>query len=244
MTELGYIFLGALVGSLAGPLIHHVAVQAGADAPFDDWHPQCRRCGTARRSLVAPCDTCGLGIRRILLTSALSAGVSAGAVWALGTQLTTVVFVGFVAVTCSLILTDLDHKRIPNRITYKAIPLLGVALALGALADGTVDQMPRALLAMVAFTGFFFFVYIIARGGFGFGDVKLAILLGLFLGFLGWEYVIIGGMLTALLGALAAVVVLLATRASGRSEFPYGPPMIVGAWISIIFGSLIAPILL
>jgi len=142
----------------------------------------------------------------------------------------------FVAMSATLLLTDLDHKRIPNRITYPGTPIAAVLLMAGAALDGTASLIPRALAAAAVYTLSFFVVYLVARGGFGFGDVKLAVSLGLFTGFLGWDRLLLSGMLTAAAGGVIALLAILFGRAGARTEIPYGPPMIIGALGAIIFG--------
>ncbi|MDH5373529.1 MAG: A24 family peptidase, partial [Acidimicrobiia bacterium] len=74
------------------------------------------------------------------------------------------------------------------------------------------------------------------RGGFGFGDVKLAFLLGMFATYRGWEHLIVGVFLAFFIGGLVAIG-LLATRRKGRKDsVPFGPSLVMGAWIGIVYG--------
>ncbi|CAN5894750.1 hypothetical protein BH23ACT5_BH23ACT5_19700 [soil metagenome] len=143
-----------------------------------------------------------------------------------------------------LFLTDVDHKRIPNRITYPGTPLAAALLVTGAVIDGTAAHLGRALAAAAVYTGALFLVYLVSRGGFGFGDVKLAVPLGLFLGFLGWSHLVVAAFATAFLGGIFAVAAVVGGGAGGKSEIPYGPPMIIGAWVAIIGGPELAAWLL
>jgi leader peptidase (prepilin peptidase) / N-methyltransferase len=238
-----HVALSAVAGLLAGPLIHHVAVQAGADLPFGVGAGVCRRCG-APNSLLASCSSCGLRITRAIATALLTSILSGLIAMALGPVWVLIPYLGFAAMTVALFLTDVDHKRIPNRITYPGTPLLAGLLMLGAVGDGTLSSFPRALLGALAYAGFFGMVYLVARGGFGFGDVKLAVSLGLFTGFLGWDRLLLAGMATAAVGGLVALAAVLGGSAGAKSEIPYGPPMIVGTWISIIGGERLVQMLL
>ena len=233
-----HVALSALAGLVAGPVVHHVAVQAGADLPFAFSASVCRRCG-ARARLLNRCPSCGLGTTRPIVTS-VATGVVAGLVaWSIGPRWVLGAYLWFVAMTVALFLTDIDHKRIPNRITYPGTPIGALLLAAGAAIDGTSTALPRALFGAVVFGGFFLLVFVLARGGFGFGDVKLAVLFGLFTAFLSWIHLFLAGMATAALGGIAALGALLG-GAGAKSELPYGPPMILGAWASIVWGSALA----
>jgi leader peptidase (prepilin peptidase) / N-methyltransferase len=86
-------------------------------------------------------------------------------------------------------------------------------------------------------------------GGMGFGDVKLAGLLGLYLGWLGWSSVWVGAFAGFLLGGLAGGGLLLAGRANRRTTIPFGPAMLAGALLALFvtgpvaawYGSLLSP---
>jgi leader peptidase (prepilin peptidase)/N-methyltransferase len=77
-------------------------------------------------------------------------------------------------------------------------------------------------------------------GGMGFGDVKLAGVLGLFLGFLGWPELVVGTFSAFVLGGLFSIALLLTRRATRKSGIPFGPWMLAGAWCGILFGAPIA----
>lgn len=225
----------AVVGFVLGPMVHHVAVTAGADLPFKPlWQAYGPLFGGgARRAPTRAWITSAAhGILWGLFTWAT------GFVWVLGAHL-------FLAsMTLALFITDLDHKRIPNRITYPGTPFAALLLGLGAIGDGAIGAFPRALWGALVYSGVLFVVYLAARGGFGFGDVKLAIPLGLFLGFEGWGSLYAGGLITALLGALIALVVVAVGRGNAKAEIPYGPPMILGAWVALIGGTAVTDLVL
>jgi leader peptidase (prepilin peptidase)/N-methyltransferase len=148
-------------------------------------------------------------------------------------------FVAFGAATLALTLIDLDHQLIPNRVLFPSIGIAGGVLAIGAVTDGASSALLRGVAGGIAyFLGLLAFA-LIARGGFGMGDVKLALLLGLFLGYVGWGELALGAVLAVLLGGIASVL-LLVSRTKGRdSKFAYGPYLVIGAWIAIIWGEQI-----
>jgi leader peptidase (prepilin peptidase)/N-methyltransferase len=72
-------------------------------------------------------------------------------------------------------------------------------------------------------------------GGLGFGDVKLAGVLGLLLGWLGWGPVVVSVLGAFVSGGVLALILLLAGRAGRSSHIAFGPSMIVGAWVAVMF---------
>ena len=76
-------------------------------------------------------------------------------------------------------------------------------------------------------------------GGMGFGDVKLAGVIGLLLGFLGWGTLIVGAFSAFLLGGLFGIALLLVRKANRKSGIPFGPWMLAGAWLGIFIGERI-----
>lgn len=186
--------------------------------------------------MVTACPVCGLPPTRPVLTSVVNAGVWAGVAWRLGWEWTLVAYLFFIGMTVALFLTDIDHKRIPNRITYPGTLVALALLAMGSAGDGTAGALPRALAGAGVYAGILFIVYLAARGGFGFGDVKLAVPLGLFLVFDTWGRLFVAGLLTAVIGAMVALGAVVVGRAGAKTEIPYGPAMILGAWVALIGG--------
>lgn len=153
-----------------------------------------------------------------------------GPVWAIGA------FWWFIGVTVALVLTDLDHKRIPNRILYPGTVVGAVLLVVAALMDGDVNRLLPAALGGLGYFTIMLVIALIARGGFGFGDVKLSLLLGIFMGYLDWQFVGLGFFLAFFLGGVVSIL-LLVTKIKGRKDkVPFGPYLVLGAYLAIAFG--------
>lgn len=136
-----------------------------------------------------------------------------------------------------LAVIDIDCHRLPNRLTF---PLYGVGLvAFGLIALAHRDAGPfvRAVLAAAAVFAVFFVLAF--AGGVGFGDTKLAGALGLFLGPLGWSAVILGVLAGFSLGGLSAIALLIARKAGWRTEFAFGPALLLGALAVVVGGPLL-----
>ena len=149
-------------------------------------------------------------------------------------------FLVFGSVTLALGLIDLDHQLIPNRVLLPGMGIAAVWLAIGAISRGFGNDLLRGGLGALFYFLFLLVVGLLARGGFGMGDVKLALLLGLFLGYVGWDALAVGFVTAILLGGVASILVLILTRKGRGSKFAYGPYLVVGAWIGLFWGREIA----
>jgi leader peptidase (prepilin peptidase)/N-methyltransferase len=108
------------------------------------------------------------------------------------------------------------------------------------LAHGDWWSAVRGLVAMAALWSFYFALAFLYPGGMGFGDVKLAGLLGLYLGWLGWSSVLVGTFTGFLTGGLAGAVLLATRRADRRTAIPFGPAMLAGALFAIFLARPVA----
>jgi leader peptidase (prepilin peptidase)/N-methyltransferase len=73
----------------------------------------------------------------------------------------------------------------------------------------------------------------------GLGDVKLAGVLGIFLGWVGWGPLVVGSFSAFVLGGIFGVILIASKRGNRKSGIPFGPWMLVGAWIGVFFGNQI-----
>lgn len=139
------------------------------------------------------------------------------------------VYVLAVWVMVALAFIDLDVHRLPDRIQLPAYPALVVLLAGCSLATATWAPFGRALLAGVILFVVYLILALLPGGGIGFGDVKLAGLLGMLLGWQSWTHVWQATLATFLIGGVAGVALLTLRRKGARDEFAYGPAMLLGA---------------
>ena len=139
-----------------------------------------------------------------------------------------------------LAVVDLQHRLLPNRVVLPALAAGTALLLVPALADGAWDALLRAVLGAVALFAVYLTLALVSPGGLGMGDVKLAALLGLYLGWLGWAAVVLGALAGFVVQALVALVLLAARRIGLRGELPFGPAMLAGAAL-VIGGTALLP---
>jgi leader peptidase (prepilin peptidase)/N-methyltransferase len=140
------------------------------------------------------------------------------------------------AISIALAAIDLDTRRLPNAIVLPSYPVLALLLVLASALEADWWALARAGMGGAARWLLYFLVMLAKPGGMGFGDVKLAGLLGAALGWFGWGSLVVGAFSAFLLGGLFSVGLLLAGRAGRKSAIPFGPWMLLGAWIGIFVG--------
>ncbi len=143
-----------------------------------------------------------------------------------------VFFVALVAVT----VIDLEHYIVPNRIVVATLLVSVPLLVVAALVEGEWSPLRTALLGSLAAGSALLVINLISPKGMGMGDVKLALVLGLFLGWIGFGHVVLGIFLGFLLGALGGVA-LIALKVRKRSDHvPFAPFLAGGAALAVLVG--------
>ena len=142
----------------------------------------------------------------------------------------------WVVLTSALVMTDLEHKLIPNRILYPGTGITAVLLAIGSLLDQTPGRLAGALSGAALCLVGMGLLGALGRGALGMGDVKLSALLGLVCGFQE-AWLALWGILTGfLIGGAAAGVVVAAGRASRHTRIPFAPALVAGSWWCLFAG--------
>jgi leader peptidase (prepilin peptidase)/N-methyltransferase len=236
----------ALAGLLLGSFLNVVALRLPAGRGFVAGSSRCPHCDAAVRPydnvpvlswllLRGRCRSCAGPIAaRYPLVEALTA-VLLAAVVAVHLDATPQLVLGLVLVAflVPMALIDLDHRIIPNALTGPAA-LVAVVLGLALDPSGQVERLAAGALA-----GGFFLAAALARpGGMGMGDVKLAGVLGLFLG-----APVAVALLVALVAGVAVSAVIVArvgVEAGRRTAVPFGPFLALGGVAAVLAG---APVL-
>jgi len=133
---------------------------------------------------------------------------------------------------------DGQTTYLPTRIIAPMYGVAVVSILVAAWGSGDHDDLLRALIGWAIYGGSFLLFWLVFPGGWGYGDVRLAGVLGLVLGALGWPELYVGLLGGVLLGGIGGLALTLVNR-SFRKRFSYGPFMIAGALVAIAFGSAI-----
>lgn len=159
-----------------------------------------------------------------------------GGTAALGTAVEIAAFALFAVGSIALAVVDAREKLLPDRVVFPLYGVGVVGLTLAAWLEHRWTALAVALAAGAVLYGIFYAIAMF--GPLGFGDVKLAGVLGLFLGWLGIPVVYAGILLGTLVAALVAVGVIVVRRARGLNwrgyELSYGPYLLAGSWAAIV----------
>ena len=131
---------------------------------------------------------------------------------------------------------DLKTKRLPREITYTGIVLGAIALAIAAVVLDEPERIWMMALGAVIALAMMWVIYAVSRGGMGDGDVRLAPLLGMYLGWLNPGIVLPGLFFGFVAGAVVGVAMMTFDRAGRRTAVPFGPFLALGTVVAIFVG--------
>jgi leader peptidase (prepilin peptidase)/N-methyltransferase len=179
--------------------------------------------------------TTRLQILTIVATVVLfaGAGLRFGADWVVPGYL--VFFVCLVSIS----VIDSQRQIIPNYIVYPTIFASVPLLALAALIQGDWDRFGQAMLGATLAWLALFLIHMISPGGMGFGDVRLAFVLGLFLGWISLSHVVTGLFLGVVIISVVGVVLAVLRLRSLQEHIAFGPFLAVGSTLAVYFGESI-----
>ncbi|MEJ5915749.1 prepilin peptidase [Pseudokineococcus sp. 1T1Z-3] len=236
--------LGLLVGSFLNVVVHRVPAGESVVSPPS----ACPRCGHRLRArdnvpvvswllLRGRCRDCRAPISaRYPLLELATAALLALTALALGPVPELPAFLYLACVAVALAVIDVEHHRLPDRIVLPSY-VVGAVLLLGVAAlQADWWAALRTGVGLAALWLLYFALAVARPGGMGFGDVKLAGLLGMHLGYLGWAPLVVGAFAAFLLGGLVGVALLAVRRVGRRSAIPFGPFMLVGAAVGVVAG--------
>ncbi|MFD5788427.1 prepilin peptidase [Streptomyces sp. NPDC127037] len=168
----------------------------------------------------------------------VTALVCAALAWGTGTRPELAVWL--VLAPVGVLLASIDHRvhRLPDALTLPGAGAAAVLLGLAALLPEHAGSWLSALLGGLALGGFYFLLFLINPNGMSFGDVKLALSLGTVLGWYGWAVVFAGGFAGFLFGAVYGVGLVALRRAGRNASIPFGPFMLAGTLLGLLFGGL------
>lgn len=170
-------------------------------------------------------------------TGGVSTGSTSGVGGLVANLLVLIAFLWLAGISVSLALIDIDTHKLPNTIVLPSYLVGGVLLATAGILYGDLDALIRSAVGMVALWVVYFLLAMLYPGGMGFGDVKLAGVLGLYLGFVGWGALLVGAFAAFFFGGIFSLILLAMKRVGRKSGIPFGPWMLVGAWVGVFAGN-------
>jgi leader peptidase (prepilin peptidase)/N-methyltransferase len=239
--------LGLAVGSFLNVVIHRVPLGESLVRPGS----HCPDCGHEIRNrhnvpvlgwllLRGRCADCRtpISVRYPLVEAGTAAlFVAVAAKFGLSWELPAYLYLAAVAIALAAI--DLDVMRLPDKIVLPSYGVAPLLLVPAAIAEHSLHAATRGLIAAAVLYAFYWILAVLPKG-MGGGDVRLAPLLGLYLGWLGWSSVAVGAFAGFLLGGIVGAALMLARRANRKTRIPFGPYMLAGAFLAVFAAAPIA----
>lgn len=171
--------------------------------------------------------------------SALVAAVSGGLVGAaLGWSWPLVFWIPLVPIGVALAVIDWRTQLLPTKLIWPAYALTLAGVLVAWLATRDTGDVVRAFWGWLMAGGLYFLLWVVYPRGLGYGDVRLSGILGIILGYLGWGEVLTGIYAGFLLGGVGGGL-LSVLRLVKRKSFPFGPFMLVGALVGVLWGDAV-----
>lgn len=228
---------GAVAGLPAGTMLRgqvaRLSVRSG-----EPEEATCRECAAPLPGQPAlRCRHCGSWLGAPMASELITAAVLALILAKAGFQPAVAVLAYLGVVGVALAQVDLAVQRLPDRLTLPAYPAVLVLLALAAAFDDNWAAFARSLLGGLALGATYLLLGLLGAGQLGGGDIKLAGLIGLALGWIGWSTLIAGASLGFVMAAVVSLIMLAGRRISRRSMISFGPYMLCGALLAVLASS-------
>ncbi|MDT4926991.1 MAG: leader peptidase (prepilin peptidase) / N-methyltransferase [Pseudonocardiales bacterium] len=239
---------GLAVGSFLNVVIYRVPRHESIVFPASHC-PECSEPIKARHNvpvlswvaLRGRCHACkGRISRRYPLVEAGTAVLFAAVTLRFGVSLQLVAYLYLVAIGVVLAMIDFEVRRLPDSITLPSYVVSVLLLMPAGAVDGDWMGAGRALAGMVALLALFFALAIAYPNGLGTGDVKLAGLVGLYLGWLSWNAVFLAAIGSILIAGAAGSAAVATKHATRNLAVPLGPCLIGAAGLALFVAAPVA----
>lgn len=178
---------------------------------------------------------CEVPRRRLAAIAAVTAVVSALLAWRFGATAELVAYLYLGVVGTLLAFIDVAVKRLPDPFTLPSYPVGAALLAIASVfADDGLSRFLGALAGMAVLWTVYAVQHFLMPDGLGRGDVKLAGVLGLYLGWLGQDAWMAGALAGAVLAGAYGIGLLTLRRASRKAAIPLGPFLLVGTLLAVV----------
>jgi leader peptidase (prepilin peptidase) / N-methyltransferase len=189
------------------------------------------------------CPSCGQPVAhpwRPVVLGVVTAAVLGGLAARFGDD---VVLAAYAILGVALVLmsaVDLEYQIIPNRIVYPTLAVMVPLFVVASAVDDRWGSLARAAIGGALAFGAFLAIHLAVPRGMGFGDVRLAGVLGFATGWLGLGHTFVGFFAAFVLGAVIGVAAMAVSGAGRKTRIPFGPFLAAGAVLTVLWGSPVA----
>ena len=242
-------FFGFAIGSFLNVIIYRVPRNESVVSP----RSKCPSCGAPIKDrdnipvlswmlLKGRCRNCHAAISpRYLYVELAGGALFAGAAARLGFRWDLPAILVLLSGLLALAVIDLEQMILPKKVVYPTLAIVAGLLALAAAVSGDWHDLLVAAICSVGWFTLFFVLNYASPRMLGFGDVRLALVLGLGLGWLGWRYAVLGFFAANLVGAVLGVALIAMKKMTREQPIPYGVFLALGAAFAIFAGPEILP---
>ncbi len=236
--------LGLVVGSFLNVVIYRVPRDESIVRP----RSSCPACGTPIRErdnipvlswllLHGRCRDCGAPISaRYPLVELACGGLFAGTAARFGHQWDLPAFLALFAGLLALSCIDVERMILPKKIVYPLTVIVAALLVMAAAETGRWHDYVIGVGCAAGWFVVFFGMNLASPRLLGFGDVRLSLVLGLSLGWLGFDYVLLGFFAANLIGLVAVIALVATKRIERQSRIPYGVFLAAGCAFAVFAG--------
>ncbi len=149
-------------------------------------------------------------------------------------------FCAFFAMLVAVSVTDLSHRLVPRRLVYGGTALIVPLLVAAAAADHRWHSLIGSAVAGAAAFAFFFAVWWFVPRGMGYGDVRLAGIIGLTVGYLSLLHAYVAFLVGFVVGMVFGLGLMALSSAGRKTRIPFAPSLAIGAVVAVLWGGSIA----
>ena len=246
--------VSAGAGLLLGGELEIVVERLGERRPFDRPWWRCPSCATPYRGrglvpvanalfLRRGCHSCRERVShpwRPVALGVVSAVVLGAFAARFGDDVVLAAYAVFGLSLVAMSAVDFERQIIPNRLVYSTLAVMVPLFVVAAAVDDKWGLLARAAIAGAAGFTAFLAVHLAVPRGMGFGDVRLAGVVGFAMGWLGLGHAFVGFFAAFLLGALVGIGAMAVSGAGRKTKIPFGPFLAAGAVVTILWGNPLA----
>jgi leader peptidase (prepilin peptidase)/N-methyltransferase len=244
-----FTLVATLYGFAVGSFLNVVIYRVPRDLSIVKPPSACPKCSTPIRwydnipvvswlVLRGRCRACGAPISpRYLVVELAGGALFAGSAVEFGAHWDAVAFMALFAGLLALSWIDIEHLRLPTKIVYTTTGIVAALLLVSAAWDGQWHRLFIAVICSAVWFVFFFLLNFFAPKYLGFGDVRLSVVLGLSLGWLGVGYVFVGFFAANFIGLLISLALIATKRMKRDQSIPYG----VYLSLAVLFMTFVGP---